>query len=128
MKIPILIKDEEGNPLIECHRQEMIIEYVWSMNILKGPTLESKKEDHVDKHQSHILEEPQELAFVRNLQIQSFHLPTAPMRVATILCFYFIKSSRGWLWMLLFTISIPNLVVALAQVLAVETAKVELMT
>jgi hypothetical protein len=30
--------------------------------------------------------------------------------------------------MLLFTISIPKLVVALAQVLAVETAKVELMT
>jgi hypothetical protein len=38
------------------------------------------------------------------------------------------KPSKGWLWMLLFAISIPKLIVALAQVLAVETAKVELMT
>ena len=63
VNIPILMKDKDGNPLIECHRQEMIDEYVWSMDILEGSTLESKKEDHVDEHQSYILEEPQDLHF-----------------------------------------------------------------
>ena len=38
-KFPILIEDEDGNPLVECLRQEMIDEYVWSMNILEGSTL-----------------------------------------------------------------------------------------
>ena len=57
------MEDEDGNPFVECHRQQMINEYVWSMNILEGPTLESKKEDHVDEHQSYILEEPQDLRF-----------------------------------------------------------------
>ena len=41
----------------------MIDKYVWSMDILEGSTLESKKEDHVDKHQSYILEEPQDPHF-----------------------------------------------------------------
>jgi len=54
------MEDEDRNPLVECHKQEIMDEYVWSMNILKGPTLESKKEDHVDEHQSYILEEPQD--------------------------------------------------------------------
>ena len=62
-KIPILMEDKDGNPHVECHRQEMIDEYVWSVNILEGSTLESKKEDHVDEHQSYILEEPQDLCF-----------------------------------------------------------------
>ena len=60
------MEDEDGSPLVECHRQEMSDEYAWSMNILKGPSLESKKEDNVDEHQSYILEEPQDLAFMRN--------------------------------------------------------------
>ena len=59
-RIPIPMQDKDRNPLVACHRQEMIDEYVWSMNILEGPTLESKKEDHVDEHQSYILEEPQD--------------------------------------------------------------------
>jgi hypothetical protein len=63
VKIPILMEDEDRNPLVECHRQEMINEYVWSMNILEGSTLESKKEDHVDEYQSYILEEPQDPRF-----------------------------------------------------------------
>jgi hypothetical protein len=54
------MEDEDGNPLVECHKQEIMDEYVWSMGILKGSTLESKKEDHVDEHQSYILEEPQD--------------------------------------------------------------------
>ena len=62
-KISILMEDEDGNPLIECHRQEMIDEYVWSMDSLEGSALEPKKEDHVDEHQSYILEEPQDLHF-----------------------------------------------------------------
>ena len=62
-KIPILMEDKDGNPHVECHRQEMIDEYVWSMDILEGSTLESKKEDHVDEHQSYILEESQDLRF-----------------------------------------------------------------
>ena len=66
-KIPILIKDEEGNPLVECHRQELMEEYVWSMVILEGPTLESKKEDHVDEHQSYILEDHNIHALMRSL-------------------------------------------------------------
>ena len=57
------MEDEDGNPFVECHRQQMINEYVWSMNILEGPTLESKKEDHVDEHQRYILEEPQDPRF-----------------------------------------------------------------
>ena len=61
VKIPILMEDEDGSPLVECHRQEMINEYVWSMDILEGSTLESQ--DHVDKHQSYILEEPQDPCF-----------------------------------------------------------------
>ena len=60
VKIPIPMEDEDGNQLIECHKQEIMDEYVWSMDILKGSTLESKKEDHVDEHQSYILEEPQD--------------------------------------------------------------------
>ena len=60
VKIPILMEDEDENPLIECHRQEMMDGYVWSMDIFEGSTLESKKEDHVDEHQSYILEEPQD--------------------------------------------------------------------
>jgi hypothetical protein len=56
--------DEDGNPLIECHKQEIMDEYVWSMDILEGSTLESKEEDHVDE----------------------------PMGVTPILCFSFIKS------------------------------------
>jgi len=60
VKIPILMEDGDGNPLVECHKQEIMDEYVWSMDILEGSTLESKKEDHVDKHQSYILEEPQD--------------------------------------------------------------------
>jgi len=51
-------EDENENPHVECHRQEMIDEYVWSMDILEGSTLESKKEDYVDEHQSYIMEEP----------------------------------------------------------------------
>ena len=75
MKIPILIKDEEGNPLIECHRQEMIDEYVRSMDILERSNLESKKEDHVDEHQSYILEEPQDLSFHEKSPVNlSFYL------------------------------------------------------
>jgi hypothetical protein len=62
-RIPILMEDMDGNRLIECHRQEMIDEYVWSMHILEGSTLESRKEDHVDKHQSYILEEPPDPCF-----------------------------------------------------------------
>jgi hypothetical protein len=58
------MEDEDGNPLVECHRQEMIDEYVGSMNILEGSTLESKKEDHVDENQSYIiLEEPKDPCF-----------------------------------------------------------------
>ena len=57
------MEDEDGNPHVECHRQEMIDKYVWSMDILKGSTLESKKEDHVDEHQGYILEEPPDLRF-----------------------------------------------------------------
>ena len=64
------------SPLVECHRQEMIDEYVWSMNILEGPTLESKKEDHVDEHQSYILEEPQDPCF-REKSLDSIFLSTA---------------------------------------------------
>jgi len=60
VKIPIPMEDEDGNSLVECHKQEIMDEYVWSMDILEGSTLESKKEDHVDKHQSYILEEPQD--------------------------------------------------------------------
>jgi len=56
VKIPILMEDEHRSPLVECHRQEMIDEYVWSMDILKRSNLESKKEDRVDEHQSYILE------------------------------------------------------------------------
>jgi hypothetical protein len=62
-RIPIPMENEDENLVIECHRQEMRDEYVWSMGILEGPTLESKKEDHVDKHQSYILEEPQDQRF-----------------------------------------------------------------
>ena len=57
------MEDEDGNPLLECHKQEIMDEYVWSMDILEGPTSESKKEDHVDKHQSYILDEPQDPRF-----------------------------------------------------------------
>jgi hypothetical protein len=57
------MEDEDENPLVECHRQEMMDEYVWSMDILEGAALEPKKEDHVDKHQSYILEEPQDPRF-----------------------------------------------------------------
>ena len=59
VKIPIPMEDKDENPLVECHKQEIMDEYVWSMDILEGSTLESKKEDHVDEHQSYILEEPQ---------------------------------------------------------------------
>ena len=52
------MEDEDRNPLIECHKQEIMDKYVWSMDILEGSTLESK-EDHVNEHQSYILEEPQ---------------------------------------------------------------------
>jgi hypothetical protein len=62
-RIPIPMKDEDGNPIVGCHRQQMMDEYVWSMDILNGSTLESKKEDHVDEHQSYILEEPQDPCF-----------------------------------------------------------------
>ena len=41
----------------------MIDEYAWSMDILEGSTLESKKEDHVDEHQGYILEGPPDLRF-----------------------------------------------------------------
>ena len=41
----------------------MIDEYVWSMGILEGSTLESKKEDYVNEHQSYIIEEPQDPHF-----------------------------------------------------------------
>ena len=57
------MEDKDWNPLVECHRQKMIDEYVWSMDILEGSTLESKKEDYVGKHQSYILEEPQDPRF-----------------------------------------------------------------
>ena len=57
------MEDKDGNPVIECHKQEIMDEYVWSMDILEGSTLESKKEDHVDEHQSYILEEPQDPRF-----------------------------------------------------------------
>jgi hypothetical protein len=60
VKIPIPMEDEDGNPLIECHKQEIMDEYVWSMDILEGSNLESKNEDHVDEHKSYILEEPQD--------------------------------------------------------------------
>ena len=60
VKIPITMEDEDGNPLVECHKQEIMDEYVWSMDILERSTLESKKEDHVDEHQNYILEEPQD--------------------------------------------------------------------
>jgi hypothetical protein len=63
VKIPTLMEDEDRNPLVECHRQEMMDKYVWSMDILEGSTLKSKKEDHVDEHQSYILEEPQDPRF-----------------------------------------------------------------
>ena len=60
VKIPISMEDEDGNPLVECHKQELMDKYVRSMDILDGSTLESKKVDHVDEHQSYILEEPQD--------------------------------------------------------------------
>ena len=63
VKIPIPMEDEDRNPLIECHKQEIMDEYVWSMDILERTNLESKKEDHVDEHQSYILEEPQDPRF-----------------------------------------------------------------
>ena len=69
------MEDEDGNPLIECHRQEMINEYVWSMYSLERSSLESKKEDHVDEHQSYILEEPQDLSFHEKSPVNlSFYL------------------------------------------------------
>jgi hypothetical protein len=34
-KISILMEDEDGNPLIECHKQETMDQYVWSMDILE---------------------------------------------------------------------------------------------
>jgi hypothetical protein len=104
----------------------MMDEYVWSMDILEGSTLESKKEDHVDEHQSYILEEPQDSCF-HEKSLESI----VPFAVSTYescnhLMFSFIKPSKGLLWMLLFTISIPMLIVVLALVLATETAKVKL--
>ena len=57
------MEDEDGNPLVECHKQEIMDEYVWSMEILERSTLESKKEDHVDEYQNYILEEPQDPRF-----------------------------------------------------------------
>ena len=72
VKIPIPMEDEDENPLVECHKQEIMDEYVWSMDILKGSTLESKKEDHVDEHQSYILEEPQDLRFHEKSQESIF--------------------------------------------------------
>jgi hypothetical protein len=60
VKIPIPMEDEDGNPLVECHRQEIMDEYVWSMDILEASNLESKKEDHVEEHERYILEEPQD--------------------------------------------------------------------
>ena len=50
VKITIPMEDEDGNALVQCHKQEIMDEYVWSMDILKRSTLESKKEDHVDEH------------------------------------------------------------------------------
>ena len=60
VKIPIPMEDEDRNPLIECHNQEIMDKYVCSMDILEGSILESNKDDHVDEHQSYILEEPQD--------------------------------------------------------------------
>ena len=57
------MEDEDGSPFVECHRQEMIDEYVWSMDILERSNLESKKEDHVDEYQNYFLEEPQDPRF-----------------------------------------------------------------
>ena len=78
VKIPIPMEDEDGNPLVECHKQEIMDEYVWSMDILEGSTLESKKEDHVDEHQSYILEEPQDPRLheksLVNLSLRYLHL------------------------------------------------------
>jgi hypothetical protein len=126
------MEDEDGNPLIECHKQETMDQYVWSMDILEWANLESKKGDHVDKHQSYILEEPQDPRLHEKSPESIFpcaiYTYESCNHLATILCSSVITSSRGWMWMLLSITSIPKLVVALAQVLAVETAKVELMT
>ena len=61
------MEDEDESPLVECHRQEMIDEYVRSIDILKRSNLESKKEDHVDEHQSYILEDHNIHALMRSL-------------------------------------------------------------
>jgi hypothetical protein len=43
VKIPIPLEDKDGNTLIECHKQEIMDEYVWSMDILEGSTLSPKR-------------------------------------------------------------------------------------
>ena len=115
VKTPILMEDEDENPLVECHKQEIMDKYVWSMDILEGSTLESKKEDHVDEHQSHILEEPQDSRLHEKSLESIFPCTTCTYESYTHHMFLFYQI-------------LERMVVDAFVSLIVKTTKVELMT
>ena len=122
------MEDEDGSPFVECHRQEMIDEYVWSMDILERSILESKKEDLVDEHQSYILEEPQDPRFREKSRESIFPSTNYTYESCNHPMLLFYQILERMVVDALFITSIPKHVVALAQVLTVKTTKVELMT